>query len=148
MIFVQYQKNISNNNKYVVYHAVIFDWTSMHLIFVESIIIIASFFYQWQINISSLFGNIDWKIPLISITKSNYADNFFLSISRTSLILTGNFMSLKSSFLAESLPVFLIYSVFLCTWCIYWTKYYLKHSLLSSFWMLIKPFSEWFGNLI
>ena len=50
-----------------------------------------------------------------------------------SLALTGNFMSLKSSFLAKSMTKILTLGKYLSTGCKYLTKDHFKHSVRSVF---------------
>ena len=75
----------------------------------------------------------------------------FFSILWMSLVFTVYFLSLKSSLLAKYLSAFVIPAGLRSAGFEYLTKHHLKHSLSSSFWILINPFAGWsnsFGNLI
>ena len=68
-----------------------------------------------------------------------------------SLTLTRKFMSLKQSFLARSLSIFIIPAGWWSAGFNYLTKNHLKDSLSLVLWILIKPFLGWsnsFSNLI
>ena len=54
---------------------------------------------------------------------------FFFSTLYISLTLTGNFMPLKSTFLAKSLPAFVIIAGLRSAGFKYLTKHHLNHSL-------------------
>ena len=58
---------------------------------------------------------------------------FFFSILRISVTLTGNFTSLKSSFLAISLSAFVNLLGLWSTECKYQTIHHLKHPLSLTF---------------
>ena len=72
---------------------------------------------------------------------------FFFTIVWMSQILTGNFMSLKSSVLANSLSAFVILAGLWSAGFKYLTILYLKHSLSPIFWMLIRPFLGWSNSI-
>ena len=74
---------------------------------------------------------------------------FFFSTLWMSLFFTGIFMSLKSGFFTKSLSDFVILAEWWSAGCNYATKHHLKHSLSTTFWILIRPFVRWsnfFGN--
>ena len=76
---------------------------------------------------------------------------FFFSILWKSRIFTGNFMFLKSNFLANSLSGFVILLELWFAGFKYLTIRHLKHSLSSIFVILTNPFLGWsnsLGNLI
>ena len=68
---------------------------------------------------------------------------FFFSILRISLTLSGNFMPLESNFLAKSQSNFMILLGLWYAGRKYLTKHQLKHSLSSIFLILINPFLGW-----
>ena len=88
------------------------------------------------------FELIDWIFCLFFITKNTNTIKILFSIERTSLILTENVMSLKSSFLVKFLSAFLIIAARWPARYKYLTKHHLNHSLTSIFWILIKPFLD------
>ena len=76
---------------------------------------------------------------------------FFFSILWISLDFTESFISLKSSLFGKTSSAFVILFGWYSPGFRYRTKHYLKHSLPSIFWILIKPFLGWsnsFGNFI
>ena len=76
---------------------------------------------------------------------------FFYSILYMSLIFTGTFISLKSSFLVNSLTDFVNFVALQSAGFKCLTILHLNHSLSSIFSILINPFLGWFnsfGNLI
>ena len=83
--------------------------------------------------------------------KHYYRWSSFFSILWMSLILTGNFMSLKSSLFAKSLSDFVVLFGLWSAGFKHLTKHHLKHSKASIFWILINPFpgrSNSLGNFI
>ena len=66
---------------------------------------------------------------------------FFLSLW-ISLILTGDFMYLKSRFLRKSLSPFPVLAGSWSAGYKYLTKHHLKHSLSLIFWISMKPFLD------
>ena len=68
------------------------------------------------------------------------AIEFFFSILWISLMLTGHLTS------SINLSIFLILAGWWSTECKYITQHHLKHSLLSKFWIIIKPFFGWFNS--
>ena len=83
---------------------------------------------------------------LFSLRKALMTTGFFCSILWMSLILTGNSISLKSSYLSKSLSAFVILAAWWFAGCKYLPKHHLKHLLPSIFWILIKPFFGWFNS--
>ena len=76
---------------------------------------------------------------------------FLFSMFWMSLIFIGHFMSLKSSLFAKYLSAFVSLAGLWSAGCKYQSKYHLKQSLSSLFWILTKPFlgfSNSFGSLI
>ena len=68
---------------------------------------------------------------------------FFFPFLWKSLILTGNFMYLRSSLFTKSLSAFVILLGLWFAGFKHLTKNHLKHSLSSVFWILIKPSLGW-----
>ena len=85
---------------------------------------------------------IDWIFFLIFIAKTLIPIEFTFSILRMSLIFTGNFMSSNSSLFVESLWAFIIFAGLSSYGCNYLTENDLKHSVLSIFWLLIRPIED------
>ena len=75
---------------------------------------------------SIFLKNLGWQFFFILTTKNTNADTTFFSILWISLILTGNFMPLNSSFLAKCLSIFIILAGFLSTEFKYLTKQHFK----------------------
>ena len=100
---------------------------------------------------TKFFGCINWMSLLIFIIRNTNANGivflfFFFSFVHISN-LTGNFMSLKSSFLAKFLLAFVLLLSLWSAGCKYLTKHHLKHSLSSTFWILVSSIFWWTNSL-